>query len=171
MAENIILIGLMGAGKTTVGKILAKNLNKTFVDSDKLIENKAGITINEIFAKFGEEYFRNLEEEIIADISAKSGLVISTGGGAVRREKNIQNLKKNGILIYLSASPEVLFERIKNEIDRPLLKNNKPLETLKNLLKQREEFYLKAHFVIDTNNKDYNDVAQEIIQKIKNYEK
>ncbi len=171
MAENIVLIGLMGAGKTTVGKILAENLDRTFIDSDELIEKRAKMTINEIFAKFGEEYFRNLEEEVLADISAKSGLVISTGGGAVQREDNILNLKKNGVLFYLNASSEVLFERIKNETDRPLLKNDNPLETLKNLLKKREKFYFKADFVIDTNNKDYNDVAEEIIRKLENYEK
>jgi len=171
MTDNVILTGLMGAGKTTVGKILANKLGKTFIDTDELIENKAELTINEIFQKFGEKYFRNLEEEIIANVSSKKGLVVSAGGGAVERDANIANLKKNGVLFYLSANPETLFDRIKNEKNRPLLRNDNPLETLKYLLKKREEFYLKADFVIDTNNKDYNDVAKEIIQKMINYEK
>jgi shikimate kinase len=172
MANSIILIGLMGSGKTTVGKILADKLGKEFVDTDAIIEKNAGLLINKIFQNFGEEYFRNLEENVIAKISKQKDLIISTGGGSVEREINLINLKKtDGEVFYLSASPETLFDRIKTEKNRPLLENNNPLETLKALLKKREAFYLKADFVIDTNNKDYNDVAKEIIAKMKNYEK
>lgn len=162
MGKNIVLVGLMGAGKTTVGELLAKMYGLVFVDIDKVIELDAGMSISKIFAAKGEEYFRKLESTMILTFSNKSDSIISTGGGAVENGENLKNLKKNGIIVYLKASPEKLFERIKGENNRPLLKNTDPIETLKNLLNKREKNYLKADIIIETDNKTKEEIAEEI---------
>ena len=163
MTKNIILIGLMGSGKTTVGKKLADKLNMEFIDTDELIVQKALKSINQIFAEDGEIFFRNLESDVIKEISDQKNLVISTGGGSVIREENINNLKKNGILFYLYAPANELLKRIKNDTERPLIKTENPLETLKNLLEKREKYYNTADFKINTCEKSFEEIADEII--------
>ncbi|EKE02576.1 MAG: Shikimate kinase [uncultured bacterium] len=165
MAKNIVLTGLMGSGKSTVGSLIAQKLGKIFVDTDKLIEEDAQININEIFAQYGEAYFRELEAKIIKRVSPNSDQVISTGGGTLINPDNLKNLKDNGALFYLKASAKTLFERIKNENNRPLLKNNDPLSTLEKLLEKREEFYNQADFIINTENKQIDRIVSEIIEK------
>lgn len=163
MTKNIVLTGLMGSGKTTVGKKLAAKLNMKFTDTDELIVKKAQKSINQIFADDGEKFFRDLESEIIKEVSNQENLVISTGGGAVIKEENINNLKKNGILFYLFAPAEELFIRIKDDNQRPLIKTENPLKTLKNLLEAREKFYNQAHFKINTQEKTPEKIVEEII--------
>ncbi|HOM27495.1 MAG TPA: shikimate kinase, partial [bacterium] len=121
MEKNIVLIGFMGTGKTEVGILLAKRLNMNFVDTDKLIEEREKDRIVRIFEVKGEEYFREIEEKIIEEVSNYKNCVIATGGGAVIREKNYNNLKKNGILICLKATPEEIYKRTISKKDRPLL--------------------------------------------------
>src|SRR3972149_7672422 len=113
--SNIVLVGFMGTGKSVVGKKLAKVLKRELVDTDKLIEKKAGKPIPDIFSENGEPYFRELESKVIEDISKKEKCIIITGGGVVLREENITNLKKNGVIICLNASPKIIYERVKHD--------------------------------------------------------
>ena len=164
MPKNIVLVGLMGAGKTSVGLCLEKETGLKFLDSDKIIEEEQKCSISEIFEKYGEEYFRKVESEIILRISKSDAKIISTGGGCLQNLQNLENLKKNGKIFYLKASPEELYVRIKSQNHRPLLQNDNPLETLEKLLNLREKNYMKADVVIDTNGKTIEQVTEKIIK-------
>lgn len=168
--KNIVLVGMMGAGKTTVGELLATKLNRELKDIDRVIEQEQKKSIIEIFTNDGEEAFRQLESETIEKFSNMSDLIISTGGGALEKANNLSNLQKNGIIIYLKADIEELFKRVKNETQRPLLKEQDPLEVIKKLIKKREKFYLMANITIITDNKSPEKITEEIIKAIKNYE-
>lgn len=168
--KNIVLVGMMGAGKTTVGELLATKLNRELKDIDRVIEQEQKKSIIEIFTDDGEEVFRKLESETIEKFSNMSDLIISTGGGALEKANNLSNLQKNGIIIYLKADIEELFKRVKNETQRPLLKEQDPLEVIKKLIKKREKFYLMANITIITDNKSPEKITEEIIKAIKNYE-
>jgi shikimate kinase len=162
MNKNIILIGFMGTGKSTVGEILADSLELEFVDSDEIIEKRAEYSIDKIFAQKGEEYFRDLETEVIADLSKREGLVVSTGGGVVLRSKNMEFLQRSGIVILLTATPEIILKRVEGT-DRPLLDVADPLEKIKELLDQREYYYEVADHKVETS---YLEV-EEVVDKIK----
>lgn len=164
------MVGMMGAGKTTVGELLATKLNRELKDIDRVIEQEQKKSIIEIFTDNGEEAFRKLESETIEKFSNMSDLIISTGGGALEKANNLSNLQKNGIIIYLKADIEELFKRVKNETQRPLLKEQDPLEVIKKLIKKREKFYLMADITIITDNKSPEKITEEIIKAIKNYE-
>lgn len=168
--KNIVMVGMMGAGKTTVGELLATKLNRELKDIDRVIEQEQKKSIIEIFTDNGEEAFRKLESETIEKFSNMSDLIISTGGGALEKANNLSNLQKNGIIIYLKADIEELFKRVKNETQRPLLKEQDPLEVIKKLIKKREKFYLMADITIITDNKSPEKITEEIIKAIKNYE-
>lgn len=168
--KNIVLVGMMGAGKTTIGELLATKLNRELKDIDRVIEQEQKKSIIEIFTNDGEEAFRQLESETIEKFSNMSNLIISTGGGALEKANNLSNLQKNGIIIYLKADIEELFKRVKNETQRPLLKEQDPLEVIKKLIKKREKFYLMANITIITDNKSPEKITEEIIKAIKNYE-
>lgn len=168
--KNIVLVGMMGAGKTTVGELLATKLNRELKDIDRVIEQEQKKSIIGIFTDDGEEVFRKLESETIEKFSNMSDLIISTGGGALEKANNLSNLQKNGIIIYLKADIEELFKRVKNETQRPLLKEQDPLEVIKKLIKKREKFYLMADITIITDNKSPEKITEEIIKAIKNYE-
>jgi len=164
--KNIVLTGFMGTGKTEVGKLLAKKLSYTFVDADTEIELQEKMPITEIFKRFGEPYFRDVESEVIKRLSKMERVVISTGGGAVLRNENVANLKRNGILICLQARPETIYERTKHDTSRPLLQVEDPLQRIKELLEIRRPYYEKADIMIETDNKTPEEVAQEIIDKV-----
>ena len=168
--KNIVLVGMMGAGKTTVGELLATKLNRELKDIDCVIEQEQKKSIIEIFTDDGEEAFRKLESETIEKFSNMSDLIISTGGGALEKANNLSNLQKNGIIIYLKADIEELFIRVKYETQRPLLKEQDPLEVIKKLIKKRKKFYLMADITIITDNKSPEKITEEIIKAIKNYE-
>ncbi len=167
MFKNIILTGFMGVGKTSVGTRLAKDLGYSFVDTDSLIEADQRVTITEIFRKFGEPYFRDIETKIIRKVTAFEKQVVSTGGGAVIRDENRDAFKQAGYVVCLTARPEVIFERIKHETHRPLLQTPEPLAKIKELLDQRQQFYAQADFVIDTSEKSVDGVIGEIKERIK----
>ncbi len=167
MFRNIILTGFMGVGKTSVGTRLAKDLGYSFVDTDTLIEADQRTTITDIFAKFGEPYFRDVETKIIRKVTACDSQVISTGGGAVIRDENRSAFKKAGFVVCLTARPEVIFERIKHETHRPLLKTPDPLAKIKELLDSRARFYAQADACIDTSEKNVDAVISEIKERIK----
>lgn len=154
----------MGTGKTTISKILSRNLGLPLIDIDEEIEKHEGMTINEIFARFGETYFRDIESLIIKKISEMRGIIISTGGGSVLREENIKNLKKEGIIFCLMASPETIFKRTSSHDDRPLLKVPDPMSRIRELIDYRMPFYQKADFLIPTDNLEPEEVAEEIIR-------
>ncbi len=163
-SPNLILVGFMGTGKTTVGKILSKKLCMKFIDIDELIEKTLGMKISQIFNKFGESLFRDIESEIIKIVTKSKGQVISAGGGAILREENFTNFKKAGKIFCLVASEETIFERLKNCKDRPLLMVENPLEKIKELMKERMPFYEKADYRVITDNKSPHEVAKEIIE-------
>lgn len=147
--ENIILIGFMGSGKTEVGKRLAERLSYTFVDTDDVIEKKVGKSISDIFDEYGEDYFRDLETEVVKELSGIRRHVISTGGGIVINRDNILNLKQMGLVVWLKASPGTIYERVRYGSQRPLLKVDKPLEEIKRLLELREPLYAEADISIE----------------------
>ncbi|MEW6068756.1 MAG: shikimate kinase [Nitrospirota bacterium] len=165
--KNIILTGFMGTGKTEVGKEIARLLGVRFIDIDTEIEKTEKMTIKEIFKLFGEQRFREIETEMIKKISGYKDLVISTGGGAVLKQGNMDALKKNGVIVLLTATPETILERTGNNKDRPLLFVENPLERIKELLDFRKPFYEKADIMIDTEDKTPLQIAEEIINKIK----
>jgi len=148
--DNIILVGLMGAGKTTVGRLLAKRMGKRFVDSDHEIEARTGVTIPVIFEIEGEVGFRKREAMVIEDLSRESGLVLATGGGAVLSAENRLALQAGGFVVYLCAQPELLYARTRNDRNRPLLQVADPLARLRDLFVQRDPLYREvADMVID----------------------
>lgn len=165
MEKNIVIVGFMGTGKTEVGNLLAKKLSLNFVDTDKLIEEREKDRIVRIFQVKGERYFRKVEEEVIEEVSKMKKCVIATGGGAIVSEKNYENLKKNGIIICLTATPEEIYKRTIPKKDRPLLmKSKNVIETIKELLEMRKPYYSKADYTIDTTNKKIEEVVEEIIK-------
>lgn len=140
---NVFLIGMMGVGKTTVGSLLAEKLGYRFVDTDVLIEKVAGKTINEIFYEDGEESFRELEAQVLSDLSAYSKFVIATGGGIVIRQLNWSYLH-HGLVVWLDAPVEVLLDRLQDDTTRPLLQTPNPAQALQTLLDQRRSRYAEA---------------------------
>jgi shikimate kinase len=149
--DNLYLVGLMGAGKTTVGRLLAKHYGCTFYDSDHEIEARTGVKIPVIFEIEGEAGFRKREETAIANLTALSGIVLATGGGAILSEVNRELLRKNGMVIYLRGSPEHLYERTRHDRNRPLLQTENPLARLRELYRQRDPLYREvADVVVDT---------------------
>lgn len=157
----------MGAGKSTIGRQLAHKLGMTFFDSDKVIEERTGVSIPTIFAIEGEEGFREREAQIIAELTALSGIVLATGGGSILREINREHIKSSGFVIYLKASAEQLFHRIKNDKSRPLMQTTNPLQTLRQLLKAREPYYLEiADLIVPTGKQKVNVILRDINTKL-----
>lgn len=160
--KNIVLIGFMGTGKTTIATKLALRLNMRYVSTDDLIEKKEKRTINEIFTNSGEDYFRNVESEVVAEVSAQQGLVIDCGGGAVIRDENAANLKSAGIIVCLTADPEVIMERTKKYKHRPLLNVEDPKRKIIDLMNKRRPYYAKADHFMDTGKLTINQVIENI---------
>jgi len=169
--KNIVLVGFMGTGKTVVAKGLAKHLKREYLSLDELIEKREKRRITEIFAESGENYFRNIESQVVKEISDKENLIIDAGGGVVIREENVSNLKKNGILFCLKATPEVILERTKKISNRPLLNVINPKEKIEELLKIREPFYKRADYFIDTSNLSISEVVNKILKIIRDENK
>lgn len=162
---NISLIGMMGCGKTTVGKLLSERLCFTFVDTDELIIQKEGCSINEIFALKGENYFRKVEADILKSVLSSDNQIISTGGGIIKSELNIVLLKEKSKSFYLSADSESLYERVKNDFSRPLLKDCTK-DKIDTILSQRVLQYQKADYIIDTVDKTPENIVNEVIEKL-----
>lgn len=162
--HNIFLIGFMGVGKSTIAKLLAKELQAELVEMDETIEAEAGMSINEIFEKFGEQYFRDLETALIDRVSKNGGAVVSCGGGAVLRPENVDLMKQSGKIIFLSATPETIYERVKNSTNRPLLNGNMNVEYIKGLMERRREAYENAaDVIISTDGKWKMEIVGEIL--------
>lgn len=164
--KNIVLTGFMGAGKTEVGRELANILRWEIIDVDDEIVKSQKMTINEIFSKFGEPAFRDIETEMIRKVSQNKNVIISTGGGAVLRQENMDILRENGVVIYLTATPETILKRTSSNSERPLLQVEDPLKRIKELLEFRRLFYEKADIMIDTEGKTPFHIAEEILERI-----
>ncbi|MDI6801217.1 MAG: shikimate kinase [Thermodesulfovibrionales bacterium] len=163
--KNIVLTGFMGTGKTEIGRILSKKLGYMLVDADTEIEKEQNLAITEIFKQYGELKFREIESGVIRRLSMLENTIISTGGGAVLRQENMDNLRKKGVIVCLTASPDTILKRTSNNNDRPLLQVENPLQKIKELLDFRKPYYAKADIMIDTENKTPLEVAEEIIEK------
>ena len=164
MKNNIVLVGFMGCGKSTVGKLVAEQLHFTFCDTDTLVEQRENTTVSEIFADKGEQYFRTLERTVISEISAENGLVIATGGGAVMNPENAENLRKTGFVVFLDITPEAVLKRLENDTTRPLLMREDKASAVTELIAKRKPFYTNvAHVVINAEN-DLDATAKQIIE-------
>ena len=162
----------MGAGKTFTGKNLKQKLpNMSLIDVDDFIEQSQNMKISQIFENYGEFYFRELEEKAIENIVQNENQIISLGGGAFESSKNREILNKNGYTIYLKASAKVLFDRIKHETHRPLLKQGFGVERVEQILKMRERNYSKALFILNTEDKTSDEIVSEILKRIEDYGK
>ncbi|MFC1915446.1 shikimate kinase [Chloroflexota bacterium] len=170
--SSIALIGFMGVGKTAVGRKLAERLDKEFIELDDLIERRAGKTISTIFQKEGEEAFRELEIGVVKEVSGRKSVVIACGGGVVLNKINIDRLKKECLIVYLTASPEVVLKRTAaDKTQRPLLEVADKTLTVKELLYFRKPFYEQAaDIIIDTSKLDVGSVTEQIIDKVKENE-
>ena len=165
-SENIYLIGLMGAGKTTIGRQLAKALKIPFYDTDKAIEENTGVDILTIFEFEGEDGFRDREQKMIGQLTQMQGIVLATGGGAILREANRLLLKERGFVVYLQCAVARILERTRRDTQRPLLKVNDRRERLEKLLAEREQYYLDcADFTIDTGILQSKVVVKRILEQ------
>lgn len=163
---NIILIGFMGAGKSSVSGCLNKVLGLEVVEMDQEIVEREGMSIADIFAVHGEEYFRNLETGLLIEMQSKNNVVVSCGGGAAMRERNVTEMKKNGKVVLLTAKPETIYERVKDSTERPLLNGNMNVEYIAGLMeKRREKYESAADIVIYTDGKSVEKICEELLEQ------
>lgn len=164
--KNIMLIGFMGAGKTTVSKELTKLTGKKEVDMDAYIVEKEGRSINDIFEKYGEAYFREIETKYLEEIQKDSGVIVSCGGGAVLKDENVRIMKENGVIFLLTATPKTTLSRVQNSKDRPILNGNMNIEFITQLMNKRKDRYLSvADVIVETDDKAVRVIAEEILEK------
>lgn len=157
----------MGTGKTSVGRLVAEQLHFDYLDTDDMIQAATGKTIAEIFKSDGEKNFRSLEEKVIEEISARTKTVISTGGGLPVNPKNLASLKNHALVACLWASPEKIWERVKNQSHRPLLHDENPQKKIRELLAAREPFYKKADVLLNTEVRSLREVAQQVVHQFR----
>lgn len=165
--SNVVIIGFMGTGKSSSGEMLASRMGRKFVDTDKLIEEREGMRINTIFAEKGEDYFRDLETKTVAELSEKRRLVISTGGGIVKRHENMELLKKNGIVICLTADIDTILMRTEKKGERPVLDREDTGDrrsAIEKLIDERKELYEQADYSVDTSDRSPLEINEEILQ-------
>jgi shikimate kinase len=165
---RIALVGMPGGGKSTVGRQLARQLDVPFVDSDTEIEKRIGGSIKSFFAREGEEAFRLVESEVIADLlSGESDLVLATGGGAVLRDENRQCLQERATVVYLRSTPEELFRRLRHDTQRPLLQVRDPMAKLREMFAQRDPLYRRtAHFVLETGRPSVQGLVNMVLMQL-----
>lgn len=165
--KTIVLVGLMGAGKTSIGRRLAKDLNLEFRDSDQEIEKKVGCSVAEIFEGFGEDYFRQVERETILDLLKNfPPHVLATGGGAFMDAKTRELIKEQGLSVWLRATLDVLIDRVSRNDNRPLLKRGNPREILEKLIAVRYPVYAEADLIVDSDSGPHYKVVEQIIWKL-----
>jgi len=164
--NNIFIVGLMGSGKTSIGKLLAKRTGRLFIDTDSEIIKESGMTITEIFNKFGENYFRDLEYKVLSKAKLIENHVISTGGGIILKLENIKIMKNSGTIIFLDIDVETQLSRVKNKKNRPLLDGDNMIGNLVNIKKERDYIYKNiSDYIISISEKN----KSEIVGEIQNY--
>jgi shikimate kinase len=164
---NIVFVGLPGSGKTTIGRQLARRLGLPFLDSDQVIEQRLGCSIRAYFEREGEEAFRDLEQQVLDELSQQHQGVLSTGGGAVLREANRRHLHERGHVIYLRSSPEDVYRRLRHDTVRPLLQVEDPLTRLRSLYEVRDPLYrAAAHFVLDTGRPSVATLVNKLVMQL-----
>ena len=164
---NIALIGFMGTGKTSVGRLVAEQLHFHYLDTDEMIQAATGKTITEIFSTSGEPAFRELEEKAVAELAGKTQAIISAGGGLPVNPKNLESLKTHALVVCLWASPAKIWERVKTQSHRPLLHDPDPQKKIRELLAAREPFYKQADILLNTELRSLREVAQQVIHQFR----
>ena len=164
---NLALIGFMGTGKTTVGRLVAEALHFDFLDTDELIQSRTGKTIADILVQDGEPAFRELERQIVLELSTKTKTVISTGGGLPTNPDNLARLKSYALVVCLWSSPDKIWNRVKNQTHRPLLHDPDPQKKIQELLAAREPFYKQADVLVNTDVRNVREVVQQLVVQYK----
>ena len=164
---NLALIGFMGTGKTSVGRLVSEQLNFGFLDTDEQIQTHTGRLIADIFSKDGEPAFRELERQVVEELSARSQLVISTGGGLPTIPNTLENLKRHALVVCLWSAPDKIWERVHHQSHRPLLHDADPQKKIRDLLAVREPFYKQADVLINTDTRSLREVAQQVVLQFK----
>ena len=168
---NIVLIGFMGAGKSTISDFLKNVFAMDVVEMDQIIAQRQGMSISDIFETYGEEYFRELETNLLIEMQSRSNVVVSCGGGVPMRDRNVAEMKKNGRVVLLTAKPETILERVKDNHDRPLLENNKNVSFIADLLeKRRAKYEAAADIVVETDGKSELEICEEMIHRLREAE-
>ena len=166
--KNIFLIGFMGCGKSTIARLLSEHLGVAQVEMDELIVQEQGMPITEIFEKYGEAYFRDIETDLVRRLQTQDGVVVSCGGGAVLREENRRLMKEAGVIVWLTAEPETILERVKHSTNRPVLNGNMNVEYITSLMAKRHDCYeVAADFVVNTDGKRREEICDEILELVK----
>lgn len=164
---NIVLIGFMGAGKSTISDFLRTVFAMEVVEMDQIIAEREGMSIPDIFEVHGEQYFRDLETNLLIEMQSRKNVVISCGGGTPLRECNVVEMKKNGRVVLLTASPETIFDRVKDSHDRPVIENNKNVPFIADLMeKRRAKYEAAADIIINTDGKSLIEVCEELVQQL-----
>lgn len=165
--KNIFLIGFMGSGKSTVAAYLSNHFKMDIIEMDQMIAMREGMSIPDIFEQHGEEYFRDAETKLLFEILSEENKVVSCGGGVVLREQNVEVMKKGGLVVLLAAKPETILERVKDDDNRPLLRGNKNVAYISELMeKRRERYEYAADIVIWTDGKDLQNICEEIMSYV-----
>lgn len=165
---NIVLIGFMGAGKSTISEFLKTAFAMDVIEMDQIIAEREGMSISDIFEVYGEQYFRDLETNLLIEMQSRANVVISCGGGTPMRECNVVEMKKNGRVVLLTAKPETILDRVKDSHDRPLIENNKTVPFISDLMeKRREKYETAADIIIETDGKDKLQICEELILRLR----
>ena len=164
---NLTLIGFMGAGKTSVGRLVAEQLHFDYLDTDELIVSRTGRSIAEIFKTDGEPSFRALERQVVEELTTRTKTLIATGGGLPVNPANLASLKTHALVVCLWASPEKIWERVKNQTHRPLLHDPDPQKKIRDLLAAREQFYKQADVLVNTDIRSPREVAQHVVHQFR----
>jgi shikimate kinase len=163
--KNIYLIGFMGAGKSIIARYLHNNYAMDVVEIDQVIEQREGMPISAIFETQGEEYFRKLETDLLLELQTRKNLVVSCGGGTPLRACNVEAMKKNGMVVFLTATPETVFERVKDSHNRPVIEKNKNVSFIASLMEQRRDKYeAAADLMVATDGRSAEEICQELMQ-------
>jgi shikimate kinase len=171
MGGNVFLVGMMGAGKSTLGKALARRTGQEFVDTDRLLVERTGVPVTTIFEFEGEDGFRKRESVLLHEVAARSGCVVATGGGAVLSADNCRAMRESGTVIYLRARLESLWERLRHDATRPLLATPDPRGTLAAILEQRDPLYREAaHLVVDTGAQSASTLVSRVMTALRRHE-
>ena len=164
---NLVLIGFMGTGKSTVSDYFHAQYNMDVIEMDQIIAQREGMSITDIFNRHGEEYFRDLEPALLVEMQSRKGVVLSCGGGVPMRERNVVEMKKIGRVILLTADPQTILDRLKEDHSRPLLENNKNIDFVRGLMDSRRAKYeAAADIIIHTDGKTVEEIGNEILEKV-----